>query len=505
MNSTSPNRSSPQGDPKRVRASHRSPDFVKPVEQEDRVKPKKMQMQATPETTFDYVAPTQTFNQHRKHPERSTLHSGKTKTASREEVEEAEEGFVFRSLSASDKKRRRHRRHHHHSSSSGSSGRSSSSGSSGSGTSSGSSSGSSGSKKHHHHHRHLPKWAKITLIVVAALLGLALIAGIVVFVMYQIGDSVYRHKEMTIVSPTTAATNDEPAEQMIDVIDNGRTIVYEGKTYRFNEKIAIIGFIGVNYNYEEKTMHAMGDAVDLIAYDPTTAKLSIIGISRDAMADINVFSDEGNPIDIEKMQLAYAYYFGDVSKTTSGGANTAAALSRLFYGLPVDDFFAMNLDALISLNDAIGGVTMTFTEDFESPIRTISAGETVTLFGTEVEYFVRYRDTEDVEGNNDRMGRQQQYIRAFLEQVIPAVRKDPISTVTNLYNIVKANSSSSLNLTEIIRLATDLVTNLKSTGDIEYLTLGGKAVKGAEHTEFIVDDQSALETLIKVFYQPVES
>ena len=481
---------------KKARSTGRSLDVVAPVEKEHRAKPAKMDTGRAPETTFDYVAPKQTFDQHRKHPEKSTLHSGKTKTASREEVEEAEEGFVFRSLKDSDKRRRRRRHHHHHHSSS------QSSSGAGSKTKSGSS-GSSGSKKrHHHHHHHMPKWAKITLIVLAALLGIAIILGIVYFVMYQIGGSVYQHNEIAIVAPT-AATEDEPVET-IDVIDNGRTVVYQGKTYRFNEKIAIVGFVGVNYNYEDQTMHAMGDAVDLIAFDPSIGKLTVIAVSRDAMADVNVYSDEGNSIDIEKMQLAYAYYYGDVSRKTTGGKNIASALSRLFYGLPVDDYFAMNLDALMSLNDAIGGVTMTFTEDFSTPIRDILAGETVTLFGTEVEYFVRYRDTENVEGNSERMDRQQQYIRAFLEQVIPAVRKDPLSKVTDLYNIVKANSNSSLDLTEIIRLATDLVTNLKSTDSIEYLTLGGKAVKGKDHTEFIVDDANALETLIKVFYQPVE-
>lgn len=496
---------------KKAEVKDSEPAFVHPVEQEDRVKPEKMKTGREPETSFDYVMPNQTFDQHRKHPEKASLHSGKTKTASKEEVEQAEEGFVFVSLSEADKnkkKRRHHRRHHHHhhhhSSSSGSSSESKSaqSGEAADGSGSGQSSG----KKHHHHHHHhrrMRRWVKILLIVLGALLGVLLACAVTLQIMWGIGhDRVLDHGEFTIVSPTVK----DSQEEIVTVKDDGRTIVYEGKTYAFNEDVACVAFIGVNYNYEERTMHSMGDAIDLIALDTSTGKLSVIGVSRDTIADVNVYSDEGSSIGIDKRQLAYAYFYGDVAKSTNGGANTASALSRLFYGLPVKYYFALNLDALMALNDAIGGVTLTSSMDFTSLENgEISAGDTVTLHGKEVEQYVRFRE-QDVNGNTGRMKRQQEYISAFLEQIIPAIKKDlpSLSLVSNLYDIVRANSESNLELPEIIYLASELANKLKSTSEIDYIILEGTAKEGEEYTEFWVDEKNVMETMLKVFYRPVD-
>ena len=497
---------------KKTKVSHKEPDAVAPVEQEDRVKPEKMKTDDEPETSFDYVAPEQTYSQRLKNPGKFSTHTGKTKTASREEVEQAEEGFVFVSLSESDKNKKRrkhhHHHHHHHHSSSGSgsgSSRTDASGSgdahtSGSGSSSGSGSDSSKSAKrrrHHHHHR-MPKWAKIVIIVLCVLLALIIALIGAYFIMKEIGRRGMHTLEenVQIVVPTNPETHEEIFD--IDVVDNGRTLVYEGNTYRINNDVVCVGLIGINNDYVDKTFLSMGDAINMIALDTNTGKLSVIAVSRDTMTDVMVYSEEGNYIDTEIMQLTYAYSFE--SKKVSGGENTASSLSKLFYGLPVDHYFAINMDALITLNDAIGGVTLTSSYDFTSPIREIKAGDTVTLHGKEVEYYVRRRDNT-TEGNNARMKRQQEYIRAFLKQVIPAVKKD-LSLVSDLYNIIRANSSSNLDLPKIIYLASELTSKQSSTDDIDFITLQGKSVAGKEHTEFYVDDNSVMDTLIKVFYKP---
>ena len=485
---------------KKAEVTDSEPEVVAPVEKEDRVKPEKLEVSVEPETSFDYVTPAQTYKQHLKNPGKSSTHTGKTKMASREEIEEAEEGFVFRSLSDGDKKkRRRHHHHHHHSSSGSSSSGSSSSGENTSGSdSSAESSSDSGKtkKRHRHHHHRLPRWAKIVIIVLCVLLAIVIALIGTYFILKEIGrKSMHTIEEhIEIVSPT----NPQTGEEIIEVVDNGRTIVHEGKTYRINNDVVCVAVIGINYDYEDKTFQSMGDAINLVALDTETGKLSVIGISRDTMTDVKVYSEEGSYIDNEIMQLSYAYSFD--SETVSGGENTASSLSKLFYGLPVDNYFAINLDALITLNDAIGGVTLTASTDFSSPVRDISAGETVTLHGREVEYYVRRRDNS-VDGNNGRMKRQQEYIKAFLSQVIPAVKKD-LSLVSDLYNIIRANSASNLDLPKIVYLASELTSKLGSTSDIDYLTIEGKTVAGEEHTEFYADDANVLETLINVFYQP---
>ncbi|MBR1533963.1 MAG: LCP family protein, partial [Ruminococcus sp.] len=271
--------------------------------------------------------------------------------------------------------------------------------------------------------------------------------------------------------------------------------------YELNDDIVSLTFIGADAGDGDNSHLQMADAIYILALDTKTGGVKILGISRDTMADVDLYSDEGKFIDTERLQMAFSYAYG--SDTVTGGRNTATSLSRLFYGLPFNDYFAINMNALITLNDTIGGVTLTSSMTFRSPIdgRTISEGETVTRHGKEADYYVRHRDTERLDSNNDRMQRQQEYIRAFIGSVIPAAKKD-ISVVSNLYNEIQVNSDSTLDLSKMTYLASTAVSKLNSATDIEYLSLRGEITEG-EFAEMNVDNKTTIRTMLDVFYKPL--
>ena len=177
--------------------------------------------------------------------------------------------------------------------------------------------------------------------------------------------------------------------------------------------------------------------------------------------------------------------------------------SRWHNGLPFNNYFAINLNALITLNDTIGGVTLTSSMTFTSPIdgRTINEGETVTLHGKEAERYVRSRDTEVLDSNNARMQRQQEYIRAFLQSIVPAAKKD-ISVISKLYDEIKVNSDSSLDIAKMTYIASTALTKLRNASDIEYVNLKGEITAG-EHAEMHVTNENAIRTMLDVFYTPL--
>jgi LCP family protein required for cell wall assembly len=289
----------------------------------------------------------------------------------------------------------------------------------------------------------------------------------------------------------------------IDTIDaTGRVIKYNGVSYAFNENVVSIAFIGTDEGTDKNEGKEMGDAIYVLAVDAKTGSTKILGISRDTMSDVDVYSDEGKFIDTEKLQMTYAYSFKGTNVT--GGQNTLTTISRLFYGLPINDYFAINLNALKTLNDAIGGVTLTSSMTFKSPEdgRTILEGETVTLHGAEAERYVRSRDIEELESNNDRMARQQEYIRAFIASIFPAAKKD-ISVVSNLYGAIKENSDSTLDITKLTYIASMALSHMKSASDIEYINLSGKIVEG-KNAEMYVSNEDAIKTMLDVFYTPMQ-
>ena len=344
------------------------------------------------------------------------------------------------------------------------------------------------------------KAKKVLISILCVILALIIGALSTFFIMREIGrKKMHSYDRIEISAPA----KDESGNP-IDTLDaTGRVIKYDGVSYTFNENVISVVFIGTDNGTAKYEGKLMGDAIYCMTIDTKTGDVKILGISRDTMSDVDVYSDEGGFIDTEKLQMAYAYSYN--SPTVTGGRNTLTSISRLFYGLPMKDYFAINLDALTTLNDAIGGVTLTSSMTFESPEdgRTIIEGETVTLHGKEAEKYVQSRDTAELESNNDRMQRQQEYIRAFISQIFPAAKKD-MSVITNLYSAIKDNSDTTLDLTKITYLASVALSHLKSASDIEYVNLPGKIVQG-EHAELYVSNEDAIRTMLMLFYKPIST
>ena len=420
-----------------------------------------------PQGEFEYVVPKETFKEHAKNRRKATssTHKGATKKASEEEMEEAEKGFVF----ATPRKRKKHKHHSHHG--------------------------------HHHHRRkfrHLALWKRILIVLAAIILAVVILTGGTFLILHEIGrSSMHSYENAQVIPPST----DEAGKAIIPVDKTGRVITYDGVTYELNEDLIAVTFIGVDDGQGEEADLRMSDAIYILTADTVTGKVKILGISRDTMADIDLYSEEGAFVDTEKKQMAYAYAYGH--EKGSGGKNTNTSISRLFYGLPFNNYFAINLNALITLNDTIGGVTLTSSMTFTSPIdgRTINEGETVTLHGKEAERYVRSRDTEVLDSNNARMQRQQEYIRAFLQSIVPAAKKD-ISVISKLYDEIKVNSDSSLDIAKMTYIASTALTKLRNASDIEYVNLKGEITAG-EHAEMNISNENAIRTMLDVFYTPL--
>lgn len=412
-----------------------------------------------PDEPFEYVIPKETFKQHysRKH---VSEHSGNTKTASKEEQQEADEGYIF----ISGKRRRKHRKHH----------------------------------RRHHKFKHLRTWQKVLIIAAAIILALVIAVSGTFLILREIGRrSMHNYDDFDVTTPTA----DEKGNEIIKVDNSGRVITYNGVSYELNEDVISVTFIGADEGTGDNADLQMADAIYTLALDTETGDMKILGISRDTMADVDLYSEQGKFIDTERMQMAFSYAYG--SDKVTGGMNTMTSISRLFYGLPVDDYFAINMNALITLNDTIGGVTLTSSMTFTSPIdgRTINEGETVTLHGKEADYYVRHRDTKKLDSNNERMERQQEYIQAFLSSIIPAAKKD-ISVVTKLYDEIKVNSDTSLDLAKITYIASTAATKLNSASDIDYISLRGKITEG-EYAEMNLTNEETMKAMLEVFYTPL--
>lgn len=402
----------------------------------------------------DYIAARRHRHHHHHHHHHhhgTSMHSGRTKNNNTPEAErEAMDGYVFKTPHKSKKRRRR---------------------------------------------KHRTLAVRIVTIALIVILGLAILTGGTYFILRQIGDAqLHNYEDVSIeVSDDRGISS-----QDLQILNEGKEITYNGEIYVLNEDVISFVLIGVDQSMEDDEA-MMSDAIYIVAIDTRTNRISMIPVSRDTIADVDVYSEQGSFIDTEKRQLSYAYSFYGAGK--NGAENTTAALSKLFYGMPFRNYFAIDLDAFVTLNDSVGGVTLTPTMTFTSPIdgSVIQEGESTTLFGKEAERYIRSRDLSELDSNNDRMNRQIQYIQAFLDAAVPAARAD-ISIVPDLYNTIKNNSETSITVPQMTYLASTALSMISDPSQIEYKNIKGEMKEG-EHAEFYPDDQSVLETMLDVFYQ----
>ena len=337
------------------------------------------------------------------------------------------------------------------------------------------------------------------------LIAVLIIFGILVLLLATaVGAYFYLNKkgEAQLKKNQSIASITAPEEASSE--DDGKTIVYNGAKYKYNEDNINILFMGVDRDMQdtgEKVIGENGQADVLIwaALDSKTGHLSLINISRDAMVDVNKYNVEDKYLGTDKMQLCLAYSYGDGKEKSC--ENTLQSVSRLMYGMPVNAYVAIDYSAIAPLNDAIGGVTVNVLEDLTQSDSALKAGETVTLHGEQAQTYVRSRNTEVLDSNNQRMERQKQYIDAFLQQAISQTRKNLTLPVT-LYNDVSDYMVTNISASEVTHLATLMIQNGVSGGDI--MTVPGEVTQGDVYAEFNPDDKELYKLILSVFYKEIK-
>ena len=268
---------------------------------------------------------------------------------------------------------------------------------------------------------------------------------------------------------------------------------YQGKTYAYKEDVMTFLCMGIDKSGEAKAsedLHRGGqaDALFLAVMDPGEKKISVIGVNRDTMAELFVYDEEGNYLGREIGQIALQHAYGDGMEESC--ERTVEAVSNLFYGIPIHGYFAMNMDVIIPLNEAVGGVDVVIGE----------GDEKVHLEGQEAYSFVRNRDMYAPHSAEQRLERQKQYLEAFALQAKKAVAQD-LTLPTKLYGEILPYMVTDISASEAVYLATQAVSY--TFGQEDLYSLQGEIRMGEQFEEFYPDETALYELILQVFYEEV--
>ena len=230
----------------------------------------------------------------------------------------------------------------------------------------------------------------------------------------------------------------------------------------------------------------------LLVFDETAESCTVLHLNRDTMLEMPVLGLGGRQAGTYYGQLALSHTYG--TGLADSCENTRKAISDFLYGVDIDYYIAMNMDAIAILNDAVGGVTVNVTEDFSQVDPTITKGQ-VHLLGEHAVNFVRTRKDVGDQLNLSRMERHKAYIDGFADAFRARREADP-EFLVSAYEAVEPYIVTDCSLNAITGM-------LDRYGDYaigQILTPEGKNVAGEEYMEFYVDEEKLDELILRLFY-----
>lgn len=278
-----------------------------------------------------------------------------------------------------------------------------------------------------------------------------------------------------------------------------KTIVRDGVSYFPRQDMTVIMLAGID---EEGPVVSSGsynnpgeaDMITLLVFDETNKKLDVLTLNRDTMLDMPVLGIGGKQAGTIFGQLALAHTYG--TGLEDSAVNLRTTVSNFLYGVHIDYYVTMNMDAIVTLNDLVGGVKVNVTEDFSAIDPTIRKGEMV-LKGQQALTYIRTRQGLGDQLNVTRMQRQRDYMVGFISALKSSMKDSATFALeayekTSDYTVTDCSSSS----------ITALANRLMGYELRDVVSIQGENVAGEKYMEYYVDKEELDRVILKYLYAP---
>lgn len=286
------------------------------------------------------------------------------------------------------------------------------------------------------------------------------------------------------------------------------TVFWNGKTYKRNTYVKAVLCMGVDRDgpMTETTLSGDGgqaDGIFLLANDTARGSMKILLIPRDSMTEITKTDTSWTETNGAKLgevvdHLSLSYAYGDGREKSC--EYTKKAVSHLLMGLKIDSYMAADLEIIASLNDEVGGVTVTIpTMGMEQSDPEFVFGQTVRLKGEQAERFVRFRDTERDNSAISRMEQQKLYISGFFQAVKEKNRTE--SNITeHLFEMSQDYMVTDMAKDEYLKLAINALEGEGLTS-ASFKMAPGTGTATETYDEYYVDQEALVPILLDLFYR----
>ena len=278
------------------------------------------------------------------------------------------------------------------------------------------------------------------------------------------------------------------------------TVTYKGEKYAYNRDISTLVFLGTDASTTEgrKELGARSDTMIVCAIDSKHHTAEMIVLPRDTRAKIEQLNKDGSLKKQVTNKLNAAFPYGNGNNDAKMGAkNTLKAIERILeldgkYDIPLEKYGGINMDAIVPLNDAVGGVTVTLKQSVPGVGK---KGETVTLKGEQAFNFCVMRKGAGLDGSDIARGQRQMQ---FMFGLAHNIRSMDAGDIVKVYNAVSKNAFTNLSTSQMVAYASILKEIPEENIKITQLKGTAKTINGGSY--WVLDEQALEQTIIDIFY-----
>lgn len=337
----------------------------------------------------------------------------------------------------------------------------------------------------------------LTFILLLVILILIFILGSVIQKKYQKRYAVISKDEADISAADSSADETAEEEPTIELYlgDDEYATTHRMESYLFMGTDA-----SGNPDASGEDYHgAMADFLLLAVIDHTDESYGFLQINRDTMTEITLLQPDGGNYASAELQLCTAHWYGGDAKSSC--ENVVEAVSSLLGELPIDGYYALDMQAIPKINHAVGGIEVTIEDDFSQSDPSLVQGTTVLLNDEQAYHYIHDRINVGDGENVSRMQRQKNYMDAMFEKVRDLQSKDQ-QFILQMLNDLKDVAVTDMDLNKLAK-SMQKVSHYQSTGvyQIEGKTKLGQALgDGLDHTEFYPDETDKQKKLIQLYH-----
>lgn len=319
--------------------------------------------------------------------------------------------------------------------------------------------------------------------------------------------------------------------------------IVNGVTYRARPPselttVLLIGYDHVSDGHAEVENHrynegGQADFLLLVVIDHKNDCIHRLQLNRDTMTDVKLIGPLGDDFGTRKLQLCLSHSYGSTQEENN--RNTVWAVENLLglggdSGIEIDWYMTMDISGIGKLNDLLGGVTVTVTDDFSALDPAMVPGATLTLNSQQAHHFCRTRIGIGEQTNASRMVRQQAYMKSAVELLKARIRANTnfaTELLTDMGIIYDTSYQSTLDFgfeddaqdagtpvtqTEHYLMTNESLTSIVNTvltaldydlPDLETLP-GVHQLSTDGHMQFLPESDAALNWTLKTFYRPLD-